>query len=382
MATVKLNRLGYEVEQAALWKQMQTTASVTTGDEDILVLDLAKLSILSPLIKHILVTFHIPSSLTHLLDVNIILPDFTSDNIVVLADILDGMEVPGVDVAQVKQIKDLVKVLGLKVGLLKDGEKINSVKSAKAKNSASDSQEVVIEKIVKKQAVPSSPIEISQKESSCKLKTDLFTTLSKELTEAGSRTVQFRSTVDKSLRKKKICKKVVRNESGFKGRARSGKKERKIPTRITSCLWDIGFAYDKTFEIGARENRIVKEVDESCRKGVMAQHIVEDGCSNNNVDYRRGDYWCEYGDFVAHSFQHVAGDWYNSVSPNDLPPYGREYRDFRDERGFYGNTVGRLGEYQIYNNERRRREKRSWSRNGPDYYEPSNERTVNRDSRN
>merc|ERR1719158_1439231 len=349
-----LNRLGYEVEQAALWKQMQTTASVTTGDEDILVLDLAKLSILSPLIKQILVTFHIPSSLTHLLDVNIILPDFTSDNIVVLADILDGMEVPGVDVAQVKQIKDLVKVLGLKVGLLKDGEKINSVKSAKAKNSASDSQEVVIEKIVKKQAVPSSPIEISQKESSCKLKTDLFTTLSKELTEAGSRTVQFRSTVDKSLRKKKICKKVVRNESGFKGRARSG----------------------------ARENRIVKEVDESCRKGVMAQHIVEDGCSNNNVDYRRGDYWCEYGDFVAHSFQHVAGDWYNSVSPNDLPPYGREYKDFRDERGFYGNPVGRLGENQMYNNERRRREKRSWSRNGPDYYEPSNERTVNRDSRN
>jgi len=128
MTSIKLERKDSLSEYLPLWQQLHHSASVTTGDGNILVLDLLKLSMLSPFIKGVLDTFSIPSSLNYLLDVNIILPDFSPDTLAVLVEVLEGTAAKAGN-AVIGQVRSLVNILGHRVGLLKDGEKVNSVKS-------------------------------------------------------------------------------------------------------------------------------------------------------------------------------------------------------------------------------------------------------------
>jgi hypothetical protein len=216
MAIAKLSRVNFGSDQVPVWQQLHHSASVTTCEGDVLVLDLVKFGLLSPLFKDVIDSFSIPSSLKHLLDVNIILPDFDSDVIGVLVEVLEGM-VADVTEAQIKCIKDLLKVLGLKVGLLKDGEKINSVKSAKSKPGVEESQMVQI-KIGKCKPVSSSK------------PTPKVFTKAKDIME--SRTVKFRSHEEPKSKKlhleKKHLKKKVVVKGGLRERASLNSIKKKV----------------------------------------------------------------------------------------------------------------------------------------------------------
>jgi len=111
----------------------------------------------------------------------------------------------------------LLKVLGLKVGLLKDGEKINSVKSAKSKHVVEESQMVQI-KIRK--CTPFSSSKPSPKE----------VTKAKDTME--SRTVKFRSHEEPKSQKvhleKKNLKKKVAVKGGLRERASLNSIKKKV----------------------------------------------------------------------------------------------------------------------------------------------------------
>jgi len=208
MVSAKLSRVNFGSQQVPLWQQLHHGASVTTSDGDVLVLDLVKLSLLSPFFRSLIDEFSIPPSLKHLLDVNIILPDFSSDIIGFLVEILEGM-VADVTDTQVKSIKDLHKVLGLKIGLLKDGEKINSVKSARPKSCEEGSKSDQIQK------GRGQPVSASQPTSGTFSRTKVAPKW-KDSTE--SRTVKFRSEEHKS-RGQRNQKKKANMKGGLRERA-------------------------------------------------------------------------------------------------------------------------------------------------------------------
>ena len=238
MASTKLNRLNYESEQRTLWNQIHQTVSVTTGDDDILVFDLVKFTILSPFIKDVLDTLLIPSSLKHLLDVNIMLPDFTSDNIVALVDILEGREVKG-DYNQVREVKDLVKVLDLKVGLLKDGVKINSIKNIKPLK-----RNFKVDTLMEKESELKTNISSSRlnhRENNFRSKTND----TMDDTEVETRIVKFRSTEEDEPCKKK---KTTMNQ-GVRSREIRGVRLTRGESRKEEIMKDfhIGLQFDSRF---------------------------------------------------------------------------------------------------------------------------------------
>ena len=69
------------VDRKQLWQNLHFEVSLTAADGDVLKGDLLKLFVLSPLLKKIVKSFHVPSALMHILDVNILLPDFSPDAI-------------------------------------------------------------------------------------------------------------------------------------------------------------------------------------------------------------------------------------------------------------------------------------------------------------
>ena len=240
MVSTKLNRLNYESEQRTLWNQIHQTVSVTTGDDDILVFDLVKFTILSPFIKDVLDTLLIPSSLKHLLDVNIMLPDFTSDNIVALVDILEGREVKG-DYNQVREVKDLVKVLDLKVGLLKDGVKINSIKNIKPLKRNFEVDTLMEKENELKTIISSS--RLNHRENNFRLKTND----TMDDTEVETRIVKFRSTEeDEPCKKKTTMSKGVRSREirGLRLTGGESRKEEIVKDFHIGLQFDGRFGFD------------------------------------------------------------------------------------------------------------------------------------------
>jgi len=105
--------MNYEVEITNLWKQSQkhhvriTTAS---GESQI---DLMILSLVSSLVSGIVGSFNTPESLLHLLDIDIILPDFSYRVVKILKDYLEGREeITYVNINVYNELQELRKVLG------------------------------------------------------------------------------------------------------------------------------------------------------------------------------------------------------------------------------------------------------------------------------
>jgi len=260
-ASVKLERKDFISEKQPLWQQLHHSASVTTGDGNIFVLDLLKLSLLSPFIKGVLDTFSVPSSLSYLLDVNIILPDFSPDTLAVLVEVLEGTAVRAGD-AVISQVKSLVNVLGLRVGLLKDGEKINSVKSVLPRLKAKTAE-----------CKPESISQHKENRTDVKIKSSkdgVNNILSrvKSLADEESRTVRYANAPQEP----KKCKKGLKSKSVVKNKnlnriKRRVNEERSRRDKINSLtrLHSGGGRGEKRRDEGkgwvAREYRLVREVD-------------------------------------------------------------------------------------------------------------------------
>jgi len=165
-----LSRFNLDSERRGWWQEFHHSSSLSTNNGGLLVVDLIKLSLLSPLVRDIIKSLDIPNSLVHLLDVNIILPDFQHEVLGLLVQIIDR---GAVDLTKrhYNDLKELVDTIGLGIDLTGKAEiceeeeysepvsksQVEKMVSASNTTARKVSQEVKLSSSPKREKISTSP---------------------------------------------------------------------------------------------------------------------------------------------------------------------------------------------------------------------------------